>query len=261
MTDRVILSIVFVFGAVAGSFLNVCIHRLPLGVSIVSPPSRCPRCQRRIPFYYNIPIISYIVLLGRCAYCRAPLSLQYPLVEAMAGLFSVMLMRRSGLSPELFVHFVFAGALIVVTFIDLEHQIIPDVISLPGIAVGLAASFFLEPPGVLGSVIGVLLGGGALFMIAAAYRFVTGAEGMGGGDIKLLAMIGAFLGWKGVLLTLFAGSFLGAAFGLLIMAFHGRTGKHAIPFGPFLAAGALIYLFYGQEIIGLYMERLSPMSY
>ncbi len=257
MTDRVILSIVFVFGAVAGSFLNVCIHRLPLGVSIVSPPSRCPRCQRRIPFYYNIPIISYIVLLGRCAYCRAPLSLQYPLVEAMAGLFSVMLMRRSGLSPELFVHFVFAGALIVVTFIDLEHQIIPDVISLPGIAVGLAASFFLEPPGVLGSVIGVLLGGGALFMIAAAYRFVTGAEGMGGGDIKLLAMIGAFLGWKGVLLTVLLSSFAGAITGVVLIYVFGKGTKHAIPFGPFLALGALIHLFFGESMIGWYITRAS----
>lgn len=260
MTDPVILIIAFVFGSVVGSFLNVCIHRLPQGVSIVSPASRCPQCLRRIPFYYNIPLVSYIVLLGRCAHCRAPLSLQYPLVEAMAGLFSAMLMRRWGVSPELFIYFAFASALIVVTFIDLELQIIPDVISLPGIAVGLAASFFLRSPGMVNSVIGMLLGGGVLFMIAAAYHFIAGAEGMGGGDIKLLAMIGAFLGWKGVLLTLFAGSFLGAAFGLLIMALEHRSSKHAIPFGPFLAAGALIYLFYGQELIGLYLERLSSLS-
>ncbi|MBI5903858.1 MAG: prepilin peptidase, partial [Deltaproteobacteria bacterium] len=201
LSDRISIILPFVFGAVVGSFLNVCIHRIPIGLSIVTPASRCPRCARPIPFYYNVPVISYIVLLGRCAYCRAPLSLQYPVVEALTGAAALFIFQRHGATPELFVWFAFISALIVITFIDLEHQIIPDVLSLPGIVIGLAASFFLPFPGVLNSVIGICLGGGLLLAVAYGYYYATGRTGMGGGDVKLLTMIGAFLGWKGVLVT------------------------------------------------------------
>jgi len=249
------LIVPFLFGAVVGSFLNVCIYRIPQGISIVSPPSRCPVCKRRIPFYFNVPIISYFLLRGRCAYCKTPLSPQYPLVEALTGAFAVILFARFGVTPELFVYFVFAAALIVITFIDLRHRIIPDVISLPGIPIGFAASFFLTTPGVVNSAIGVVVGGAVLLVVATVYQLLTGTEGMGGGDVKLLAMIGAFEGWKGVLFTLLASSFTGAFVGLAIMLLLGKSTKYAIPFGPFLAIGAVAYLFYGDAIISWYLMR------
>lgn len=244
----------FLFGAVVGSFLNVCICRLPEKVSVVSPPSRCPACGANIPFYYNIPIIGWFVLRGRAACCGAPLSVKYPLVEALTAIFAVLLAVRFGYGITLFVYFAFVSALIVVTFIDLKHQIIPDVISLPGIVIGLAISWVM-PVGIADALIGAAFGGGILFGIAAVYLLLTGHDGMGGGDIKLLAMIGAFLGWKGVIVTLLLGSFLGAAIGVIFMAFAGKGSKFPIPFGPFLALGALAYLFFGEELISWYIIR------
>ncbi|MBI5874792.1 MAG: prepilin peptidase [Deltaproteobacteria bacterium] len=239
-----------------GSFLNVCIHRLPGGKSIVFPPSSCPHCNAAIAFYDNIPIISYIVLLGRCRQCKSPISPRYPLVEFLTGFFSVLLLKTFGFSIEFPVYFVFAASLIVITFIDLQHQIIPDVISLPGIVVGFLVSCFL-PHGILNSAIGILAGGGSLFLIAFGYHFVTGREGMGGGDIKLLAMIGAFLGWKSVIITIFTGSFIGAVVGSALMLAKGKDTKYAIPFGPFLAFGAIISLFFGETIIKWYIMGMG----
>lgn len=256
MADGLILIVPFVFGAVVGSFLNVCIYRMPLGISVVSPPSSCPACKRRIPFYYNVPIISYIVLGGRCRLCSVPISLRYPLIEALTGLGALALFVRFGLTPELFVYFVFISALIVITFIDFAHGIIPDTISIPGVFVGFGASFFLSTPGYLNSIIGIALGGGTLFAVAAAYYFITGREGMGGGDVKLLAMIGAFLGWRGVLLTLLAGSLAGSVIGVFVMLIFKKDSKFALPFGPFLAIGAAIYLFCGERLIDWYIIRV-----
>ncbi len=250
-----VLIIPFVFGAVVGSFLNVCIYRIPEGISIVSPPSRCPECGRRILFYHNIPIFGYIMLAGRCAFCKAPLSFQYPFVEALTGLFAIALFIKFGVSREFFVYFAFLAALIVITFIDIKHRIIPDVISIPGIIAGFALSFFVPLPGVLNSLIGIAVGGGFLFSIATAYYYVTGREGMGGGDIKLLAMIGAFLGWRGVIVTILAGSFIGAVIGSAFMLIAGKNSKYPVPFGPFLAFGATAHLFYGDEVIRWYLMR------
>ncbi|MDP2689233.1 MAG: prepilin peptidase [Deltaproteobacteria bacterium] len=256
MADKVFLILPFVFGAVAGSFLNVCIYRIPLGISVVHPPSRCPSCGSGIPFYYNIPVIGYMMLRGRCASCKAPISAVYPVTEALTGVLAALLFLRFGLSPELFVYFAFLSALIVITFIDLRLRIIPDVISLPGIALGFIASFFLESPGVVNSGLGILLGGGALFGIAAGYHFITGAEGMGGGDIKLLAMIGAFAGWKGALVALMLGSFLGAFIGLAVILAMGKGSRFRIPFGPFLAFGAVVHLFYGDALMDWYINAV-----
>ena len=239
-----------------GSFLNVCIHRIPEGKSIVFPPSSCPHCNAAIAFYDNIPIVSYIVLLGGCRQCKSPISLRYPFVEFLTGLFSVILWKTFGFSIEFPVYFVFAASLIVITFIDLQHQIIPDVISLPGIAIGLFVSYFL-PHGILNSAIGILAGGGSLFLIAFGYHFITGREGMGGGDIKLLAMIGAFLGWKGVIITIFTGSFIGAVVGSALMLAKGKDSKYAIPFGPFLSLGAMISLFFGDALINWYIMGIG----
>ena len=252
LTENLIYIIVLIFGAVVGSFLNVCIHRIPEGKSIVSPPSSCPDCNKPIPFYDNIPIISYIILRGRCRNCKNTISLQYPLVEAVTGFFSIVLFKQFGLSPQFFIYFVFISGLIVITFIDLKYQIIPDIISLPGIGIGLLASYFL-PHGILNSLIGILVGGGSLFLVAFGYYFVTGREGMGGGDIKLLAMIGAFLSWQGVIITIFVGSFVGAIIGSILMIVKGKDSKYAIPFGPFLAFGGLIYLLFGEILINWYI--------
>lgn len=237
-----------------GSFLNVCIYRLPRSISVVSPPSSCPVCKKRIPFYHNIPILTFLFLRGRCSRCKAPFSALYPFVELLGGLTAVALFIRFGPTPPLFAYFYFVAALITITFIDLEHRIIPDVISLPGILIGLACSFFFLPIGFIDSIIGIGLGGGVLLGLAAGYFMITKREGMGGGDIKLLAMIGAFIGWKGVIVTLFISSFAGSILGLLVMAIFGKSRRTALPFGPFLAIGAVIYLFYGEQLIELYMN-------
>lgn len=251
MSVTAIYILTFIFGSMVGSFLNVCIHRLPEGKSIVFPPSSCPHCNAVIAFYDNIPIISYLILFGRCRQCKSPISPRYPLVEFLTGLFAVILLKTFGFSIELLLYFVFAASLIVITFIDLQHQIIPDMISLPGIVVGFLVSYFL-PHGFINSAIGILVGGGSLFLIAFGYHFITGREGMGGGDIKLLAMIGAFLGWKGVIITIFIGSFIGAVIGTALMLAKGKDTKYAIPFGPFLAMGAMISLFFGDMLINWY---------
>ncbi len=248
----------FIFGSVLGSFLNVCIHRLPSGESIVRPPSRCPACKRHIPFYDNIPLASYILLGGRCRFCGASIPVQYPVVELLTGVLCVVFLRLDGLTPLFFVHIAFVCALVVATFIDLRHMVIPDVITLPGMVVGLSVSFFLPVPGVLNSLIGVVAGGGILFLIAYLYYSLSGREGMGGGDIKLLGMIGAFVGWKGVIVTLIVGSFAGAVVGGIFMVLAGKDTRYAIPFGPFLSAGALVYLLTGDALIRLYLSMTLP---
>lgn len=257
MQHNFILIAPFVFGAVVGSFLNVCIYRIPEKRSVVFPGSSCPACGKGIAFYDNIPILSYAFLGGRCRSCAAPFSFQYPLVEVLSAVFATALFIRSGASAETLIYFTFVSALIVITFIDLKHRIIPDVISLPGIPLGFAASFVLPAMNWIDSAIGALVGGGILLVIAVAYYVVAKNEGMGGGDIKLLAMIGAFLGWKAVIMTLLIASFSGSAIGLALMLRYGKGSKYAIPFGPFLAAGALAYLFFGRQLITWYFTVLG----
>lgn len=257
MSVDLILILPLVFGAIVGSFLNVCIHRVPLGVSIVYPPSSCPNCSNPIPFYLNVPIISYVLLRGRCSSCGEPFSARYPVVEALTALVALFTFLRFGPTAEAAVYFVFLSALIVITFIDLDLKIIPDVISLPGIVAGLIVSFFLPYPGALDSFIGAAAGGGVLFAVAWGYYMATGQEGMGGGDIKLLAMIGAFLGWKGVILTLLLGSLAGAVIGSVLMLALGKGSRYAVPFGPFLAFGAAVHLFFGESIISWYLLKAS----
>jgi leader peptidase (prepilin peptidase)/N-methyltransferase len=244
----------FIVGATVGSFLNVCIWRLPRNESIVFPASHCPSCSAKIPFYDNIPIFSYLLLAGRCRACRGRISPQYPLVELVNGLLTLALFLRLGPSLTFLVLFVFSSALVAITFIDLEHQIIPDVISLPGIPIGFVSSFFLPWLGWKSSLIGILLGGGTLLVIAHGYELLTKKEGMGGGDVKLLAMMGAFLGWRAIPFIIFAASLAGSVIGLAVMAAQKKDSKLAIPFGPFLAFGALLYIFYGRQIISWYFS-------
>ena len=242
-----------IFGAMVGSFLNVCIHRLPKEESIVRPGSHCPKCKTPIRFYDNIPLLSYLLLGGKCRHCKAPISIQYPIVEAITALSSFFLFITFGVSLSFFYYFSFVAALIAITVIDLYHQIIPDVISLPGIVIGLLGSLVIPQITFWSSLIGVISGGGSLFLVATVYQWLFKREGMGGGDVKLLAMIGAFLGWKAVILTIFLSSFIGSIIGITVMLIKGKDFKYAIPFGPFLALGAVISLFWGENLINWYL--------
>ncbi|MBN2283070.1 MAG: prepilin peptidase [Deltaproteobacteria bacterium] len=244
------LEILFlVFGAVVGSFLNVCIYRIPSERSIVLPASHCPHCSHPIAFYDNIPIFSYLVLRGRCRHCKTLISLVYPLVELLTALLSLFLFLRFGLSFKYLFAFVFTCSLIVITFIDLEHQIIPDIISLPGIPLfSLTAILFMDVS-LRDSLIGIVVGGGILYLIAAGYQILKKTEGMGGGDIKLLAMMGGFLGWQSLLFVILVSSLLGAVVGIGVIIAQKGDMKYAIPFGPFLSIGAVSYLFWGNRFL------------
>lgn len=245
---------VFVFGTAVGSFLNVCIYRLPRSLSLIHPRSMCPRCGEGIAFYDNIPILSYLWLRGRCRHCGATISLRYPVVELAAGLFAVALFAREGLAlQEGLILYVLVVMLLVVTFIDIDHQIIPDAITYPGIVIGFLSSFVLENITYKESLLGIAVGGGLLLLVASGYYFLTKKEGMGGGDVKLLAMIGAFLGWKAAIFTIMVGSAIGTVLGIA-MAIRTQGGRSlAVPFGPFLSLGALLFIFQGQSMIAWYM--------
>jgi leader peptidase (prepilin peptidase)/N-methyltransferase len=253
---------IFVFGALIGSFLNVCIYRMPRGQSIIWPSSRCPSCKNPINYYDNIPIFSYYLLLrGRCRSCKEKISGIYPLVEALNAIFYLLVFWRFGPGWSSAVYCFLCSALIVITFIDLDFQIIPDRITLPGIPLGLIAGSLLLPDpflramalGYRASLIGAVSGFSLFYLVAFLSIKILKKEGMGGGDIKLMAMLGAFLGWKAVLLTTFLGSLSGSIIGIGLMAFRGREKGSLIPFGPFLALGALLSLFFGQEILIWYL--------
>lgn len=242
--------LVTMFGAAVGSFLNVCIHRLPLRSSIAWPASHCPGCGAPIKPYDNVPILSYIWLRGRCRSCGGAISLKYPTVELItaAAFLAAFLMFEP---PLLYQRLLFACAMIVLAVIDLEHRILPDVITLPGIVLGFLLSF-LFPPGWRESLIGLIVGGGSLWLMGEAYFRIRGEEGMGFGDVKMLAMIGAFLGWRSMLLTLILSSLLGSLVGLGMIALKRGDAKYALPFGTFLAAGALVASVVGDRIVEWY---------
>jgi leader peptidase (prepilin peptidase)/N-methyltransferase len=243
----------FAVGAAIGSFLNVIIYRLPEEQSIILPASHCPACNHAIRFYDNIPLISYVFLKGRCRHCEGAISLRYPLVELLTAILSLMVYWKFGLSAQYLCAFLFVCALVVITFIDLDHQIIPDVISLPGIPLFFLGAVFVMKLRFLDAFLGFLIGGGVLYGIAFFYELITKREGMGGGDIKLLAMIGAFLGWQSLLFVLLVSSLAGAVAGVTIMLVRGQDMKYAVPFGPFLSLGAVAYLFFGAYLSGLFL--------
>lgn len=250
--------IVFVFGLCIGSFLNVCIYRLPAAKSI-SDPSRsiCPVCGSLIRFYDNIPVLSFMLLRGRCRHCNTPISYRYPIVEILSGLFALCVFLKFGPTLQGFVFYTFISSLIVITFIDIDHQIIPNVITLPGIPVFFFASFAVPGITYIDAILGVLAGGGSLYAVGWVYYLIKKEEGMGGGDIKLLAMIGALLGWKGVLFTIFLGSAAGTFAGLIVMASRRLMDTRLrIPFGPFLAIGAISHIFFGNNLILWYTGML-----
>ncbi len=238
-------------GLCIGSFLNVVIYRLPRGQSLVTPPSRCRNCGYLLRWFDNVPVLSWLLLRARCRNCHTPVSWQYPVVELITGALFLLVVWLTPIGPLVFSRLLLVCILIALFGIDLEHQILPNSITLPGIAIGVIVSL-IAPPGIRDSLIGVLLGGGILYAIAGAYYLWRREEGMGMGDVKMLAMIGAFLGWKAVLVTLVLSSFSGAIIGLLLMAVQRGNMKFALPFGTFLAIGALIAMLVGDPLVAWY---------
>jgi leader peptidase (prepilin peptidase)/N-methyltransferase len=238
-------------GLVVGSFLNVCIYRLPRRESVVWPGSRCGGCGRALSWYENVPVVSWLVLRGRCRTCASAISVTYPLVEPVTGVIFAGGYAVYGFHPLLLVRLAFASMLVVLFVIDLRHRILPDRITLPGIAIGIGASVVL-PPGPASALLGAALGGGLLWAISEGYFRLRGREGLGFGDVKMLAMIGAFLGWEQTLLTLFVASLAGSAAGLALIASRRGDLQSALPFGTFLAIGAIVAGAVGEPLVGWY---------
>jgi leader peptidase (prepilin peptidase)/N-methyltransferase len=253
--DEVILSVLL--GLVVGSFLNVCIHRLPKGESVIAPGSRCEACAASIRWYDNLPLLSFLLLKGRCRTCRSRISWRYPVVEASTAALFALAILRFGLSIRSVVVLVFLAALIVVTFIDLDHQIIPHAVTLPGILFGLLGSLVTQDPSPREAAAGALMGAGLVYLVAVYAETALRKESMGGGDVNLLAMIGAFLGWRGALLSFFLAVLAGACLSILLITFRVLSRKDRIPFGPFLALGAIVALFGGDVLIEWYLDLLG----
>ena len=240
-------------GLVVGSFLNVCIHRIPRRESLVWPASHCTACNTPLAWFENVPIVSWLLLRGRCRTCGVRISSMYPIVELTTAIVFAGGVAVYGLSALLMVRLAFASALVVLFAIDLQHQILPNVITVPGVVAGFAASWFL-PPGWLSSLIGAIAGGGILLAIAEAYYRVRGQEGLGMGDVKMLAMIGAFLGWPLMILTLVLASFAGSLVGVALLASRRGGMQAALPFGTFLALGALVAAVAGEPMLAWYLS-------
>jgi leader peptidase (prepilin peptidase)/N-methyltransferase len=255
---------IFLIGSIVGSFLNVCIYRIPRGLSIVHPSSKCPSCNSPVRPLDNIPILSFIFLGGRCRFCRTKISLKYPFVEFLNAFLYVFVLWRFGPYFAWFLplYLVIVSTLIVITFIDLDHQIIPDGITLPGTVLALVfGSTILPDPfsradvlGFRASLSGLLFGAGLFYSIGIIGSIVFRQEAMGGGDIKLMAMLGGILGWKGIILTTFLGSLSGSLVGISLIGLKGKEGGTKIPFGPYLALGALLSLFLGEELLTWFLS-------
>jgi len=262
----------FIFGSIAGSFLNVCIHRMPLGESVVWPGSRCPKCNRRIPAYDNIPFLSYLILGGKCRFCKQKIPLRYPIVELLTAIMFVLLFNRYRLTYEFFFYMVLLCGLIVATFVDIQHRIIPDEISIGGIIIGFILSTIkglsLAPlafnsKAMFNSLSGIIIGAGIIYLTSFLFDLIYfkllkrppiqgETESMGVGDVKLLAMIGAFLGWQKALLTFFIAPFFGLVIGIINLLVKK---DHTLPYGPFLSLAAILSIFWADKIIRLILIR------
>ena len=253
---------IFLIGAALGSFLNVCIYRLPRNISIVKPDSFCPHCHKSILWYDNIPLLSFLFLKGKCRFCKGPISIRYFMVELLTAIIVTFLFVRFELSPSFFIYLVFTLSLIIVSFIDIEHFLIPDIIVYPGIFLGLLFTLFFpeimsQKSSLLAlrqSFLGVISGAGSLFLLGVLGKFFLKKDAMGGGDIKLLGMIGAFLGLPAILLTIFFSSLIGSIVSIILILLKIKKREDYIPFGPYLACGALISLFFkGFMFLGFYI--------
>ena len=249
-----IIAFLFIIGAIWGSFMNVCIHRLPRKESIVRPRSHCPSCGKMIPWYDNIPVLSFLTLGGKCRFCKKRISVVYPIVEILSGLLCVLLFLNFGLTVKFFILWYFLSALIVVSFIDLRIHEIPDEITLSGIALGMIAAALYPPllgkagnlSSLFDSFLGVIAGGGSIYLLGFIGEFIFKKEAMGGGDVKLLAMIGAFIGWKLTIVTFFLAPLSGSIVGIALKI---KKGEEIIPYGPHLSLAAVIALFWGERFI------------
>ncbi|MBI2609381.1 MAG: prepilin peptidase [Deltaproteobacteria bacterium] len=250
------LFFIIILSLLIGSFLNVCIYRIPKKESIILPRSHCPSCQKTLEVFDLIPIFSYLFLKGKCRFCKHPISFTYPLVEILTSLGSVFLFLNFSLSSVFFLYSFLFYVLVVITFIDLKHFIIPDVITLPNILLGFLLSLFGLSTTSSDSLLGILIGGGILYGMGTLYYVFTKKEGMGGGDIKLMAMLGAFLGSKAALFIILISSVLGAFGGFLILFVTRQSKETPIPFGPYIALASMIYIFYGELIIKWYFGDL-----
>lgn len=274
--DTLLAVLSFVVGGMIGSFLNVCVYRIPKGESVVNPPSHCPKCGENIAWYDNIPVLSWLILGARCRNCKAPISWQYPLVEAITGTLFLLVFLRFGRTVASPVYMTLAASLVLVTFIDLTDWTIPDRITLPGIPIGIACSVLamVYPASglqigemhkdVFDSLIGVALGGGIIYALDKISLLLLKKHGMGFGDVKLLAMLGAFVGWKGVLLILIMACLVGSVVGVTLVAIKKLKGKdkedHYLPFGPYLSVAGLLVVFFGDEILSWYMNMLMAQA-
>lgn len=248
------LGLCFLTGLAVGSFLNVCIWRLPRGQSIVRPRSRCPHCGEGIGARDNIPLVSYLLLRGRCRRCRKSISRRYPAVEALTGALAVICFLAFGLTAQAAVLFVLFCLLVVVSFADLDRMIIPDKVTLPGIVLGLALNAVIAPRSIGGFLLGAVVGAAALYVVAILGELLFKKESMGGGDIKLAAMVGAFVGWRGVLLALFFAVLVGAMVGISLMIVGLKKRREHIPFGPFIALGTIAVVFCGESMVDVYSK-------
>lgn len=249
-----LMVVIFILGLIIGSFLNVCIYRLPKKESIISPSSYCPHCHKSIPWFYNIPLLSYVYLGGRCRFCKKPISLRYFAVELITALLLVSLFNHFGLTLAFVMMSLLTVALIVASFIDWQDGLIPDLITFPGLAIGIVVS--LAFPNLQGtevhllglgkSVLGILVGGGAIYAIGILGKVIFKKESMGGGDVTLLAMVGAFIGWEKVLVAFFVAPLFGSIVGIVLKL---KEKREYIPYGPFLSLAAVISIFWGDEII------------
>jgi len=245
--------LIFILGLIVGSFSNVCIYRIPRNESIIFPASHCPKCRSNISPKDNVPILSYILLKGRCRNCKSKISIQYPIVEFLTGLTYLTIYLAYGLSIQTLIYIILSSALVIIAFIDLNEQIVPDVISLPGIVIGFIISFFVPYISFINSALGVFVGGGIILVIGLAGSVIFKKEAMGGGDVKLAAMIGAFLGWRYVVISLFLGFFLGALTGIILIIAKIKSREDMVPFGPFIVLGSFITLLWGEKIISWYL--------
>jgi leader peptidase (prepilin peptidase)/N-methyltransferase len=258
MTNAGFVVLAAVVGGVIGSFLNVCIYRLPLRKSIVWPASACESCRRELSWYENLPIVSWVVLGAKCRTCKAPLSIRHPIVEALTAIMFGTAAWYYGPTLLLASRLVFGCALIVLFAIDLEHHLLPNAITLPGILVGVAFSLVTEP-GWFASVVGAVVGGGMLWLIAEGYYRLRHEEGLGMGDVKMLAMIGAFIGWQLTIVTLMMASVAGSVVGIALIAARKGDMKYALPFGTFLAMGAALAATVGPGLLSWYLQFWGPL--
>jgi leader peptidase (prepilin peptidase)/N-methyltransferase len=246
-------TLIVLYGLAWGSFLNVVIYRLPHGLSLARPPSHCPKCRTPVKLRHNIPVVSWLVLGGRCRSCGTRIPVTYLLVEVLTPVCFLILYAHFGLSLHFFISCLFVSGLIALCFIDLYHQILPDALTLPGLILGVGYALFREDMTLRDSLIGAVVGAGILILLYGTYYLLRRQEGLGMGDVTLMLMVGAFLGWKGAVLTLILGSFLGALVGVYVLTVRKKDMQFALPFGTFLAPAAFAALVWGERLIAWYL--------